>query len=179
MILHAADLMQRKIVSIPASATWRELVELLDEHGIHGVPVVDPTGKPIGVVSRSDISDALSDSDPPDRATHHWYAIGDDEVALEGDDSDEVESPKLDVGRTVREIMSTNLITARVTTTAGDLARKMAKSRVQRLLIVEGGKLVGIVSASDLLRCLASYEASLLRKDRPAVSRASRSSAGR
>ncbi len=178
MILHAADLMQRSIVTIPASATWRELVDLLDEHGIHGVPVVDASGKPIGVVSRSDIADALSDSDPPDRATHHWYAIGDEEVALDGDETDEAESVKLDVGRTVREIMSPNLITARATATAGDLARKMAKNRVQRLLIVEGRRLVGIVSASDLLRCLSSYEASLLRMDR-AKAPAARSSLGR
>src|SRR6188768_2744522 len=43
--------------SINRHATVRETAEILHEHGIHIAPVIDDAGRPIGVVSRTDLLD--------------------------------------------------------------------------------------------------------------------------
>jgi CBS domain-containing protein len=176
MIRTAADLMQTKVVTIEASATLHELADLLEENEIHGVPVIDGAGHAIGVVSRTDLVAAVSAGEAPDRPTHHWYAIVDDDVVFT-EDEEEFAPETIDTDRTVREIMSADLISARPTTTAGALARKMARHRVHRLLIIERKQLVGILSVTDLLRCLGDYEAVIARASAPRA-RAQRQKAG-
>lgn len=157
----AADLMQPKVISISPSATLRELADLLDDEGVHGVPVVDNVGNPVGVVSRGDLLAALNEDEPAERPTSHYYAVHEDEVEWSDDESGTRLADSIEGERQVAEIMSTHVLTAAPTATAGELARKMAKYRVRRLLIVFNGKLLGIVSVSDLLRCLVEYERAL------------------
>lgn len=160
MLRTAADLMQKKIVTIYPTATLQELALLLDEEGIHGVPVVDASGNPLGVVSRTDLSQALSGGGEVVRDTErsHYYAFADDEVEWEG----EITRGESGVGGegelTVAEIMSARIIKATASTSAGALARLMLRERVQRVLILAGRRLIGLVSASDVLRCVAEYE---------------------
>lgn len=159
MLRTAADLMQTKVISIRPGATLRELAQLLDDEGIHGAPVVDSAGNPVGVVSRSDLVAAMNEDEPAERPTAHYYAVSEDEVLWDDDDDGGTRlADSIEGERQVAEIMSPRILTAGRLATAGELARKMAKHGVRRLLVVERGKLVGIVSATDLLRCLAAYE---------------------
>ncbi|HET8972917.1 MAG TPA: CBS domain-containing protein [Pseudolabrys sp.] len=54
----AADIMTREVVTVTADTPLREIVSLLEKHGIKRVPVVDK-GKLIGIVSRADLVQAL------------------------------------------------------------------------------------------------------------------------
>lgn len=152
----AADLMRKNVISIHPDATVSDLAQLLDDEGIHGVPVVDSAGDPIGVVSRSDIVRSLSEGEPAQRPREHYYAVGDDEIDWSDEGSTLPES--IDVGTKVSEIMSAKLITTKATATAGELARSMLRNDVRRLLVLDGRRLVGIVSSTDLLRALVAYE---------------------
>src|SRR5206468_12659328 len=51
----AADLMVPNPVSLREDATVHEAVALLTDKGFSGAPVIDEAGRPVGVVSRSDI----------------------------------------------------------------------------------------------------------------------------
>ena len=68
----AADLMTRKVVTVTAGTPLREIVGLLERHGIKRVPVVD-NGKVIGIVSRANLVQALLQSQQipqqPDKAS--------------------------------------------------------------------------------------------------------------
>lgn len=161
MLRTAADLMQTKVISIHPSATLRELAQMLDEEGVHGVPVVDTAGNPVGVVSRGDLLAAMNEEEPAERPTSHYYAVNEDDVEWTDEEGGTRLADSIEGERQVAEIMSTHVLTSAPTATAGDLARKMAKFRVRRLLIVSKGKLLGIVSVSDLLRCLVAYERAL------------------
>ncbi len=55
-------------------------------------------------------------------------------------------------GSRVKDIMSTRLITANLTETIEQASRQMVKEGVERLLVFDHEKLVGIVSSSDILK---------------------------
>jgi CBS domain-containing protein len=161
MLRTARDLMQKSVISIGPTETLRELAQILDDEGIHGMPVVDTAGNPVGVVSRSDLVHAMSEDEPAERPTSHYYAVYDDEVIWNDDESGTRLADSIESERQVAEIMSDHVLATEPNATAGKLARKMAKFGVRRLLVLERGKLVGIVSATDLLRCLELYERAL------------------
>jgi CBS domain-containing protein len=50
-----ASVMQRSVVSVPPDLDLSALAKVLLEHGISGVPVVGEDGKPLGVVSKTDL----------------------------------------------------------------------------------------------------------------------------
>ena len=56
----AADVMTKRVVTAPPDMPLGELVSLLERHGIKRVPVVDGSGKLVGIVSRADLVHALA-----------------------------------------------------------------------------------------------------------------------
>src|SRR4051812_25094806 len=52
----AANVMTPNPKSINRHTTIRETAEILHEHGLHIAPVIDDAGRPVGVVSRTDLS---------------------------------------------------------------------------------------------------------------------------
>src|SRR4051794_37400944 len=55
MSLTAADLMTRNVVSIPETATLHEAVALMIDRGFSGAPVINEAGRPVGVLTQSDV----------------------------------------------------------------------------------------------------------------------------
>src|SRR5262245_14556238 len=51
----AAELMTERVVSIPEAAPLREAIAMLVDRGFSGAPVVNDVGRPVGVISLSDI----------------------------------------------------------------------------------------------------------------------------
>jgi len=58
------------------------------------------------------------------------------------------------VGATVEDVMTVEPVTVQVDTTVGDVATLMVEQEVDRVPVLEGGRLVGIVSKSDIVRSL-------------------------
>ncbi|MCI0588721.1 MAG: CBS domain-containing protein [Planctomycetes bacterium] len=160
-LLLARDLMKKDLVTILASESIDTLAALLDEEEVHGVPVVDGEGHPVGVVGSTDIARAVAEqaeeggARPTTRVT-----------TVEGSlDLEEIEPPpaeRMTLEGRVADIMSDRIVRAPETATAGELSRLMLKEGVHRILITDGRRLVGLVSATDLLRCLPDYESALL-----------------
>jgi CBS domain-containing protein len=157
-LLRARDLMRRDLVTVRPQTPLEELAEILDDEDVHGVPVVDGNGRVVGVVSRTDLARAVAEAETgrDDRGSRV--------VTVEGtEDWETVVRPEAVAaleGR-VADIMSDRVVTARENDTAGSLAARMVREEVHRLLVVEGGRLVGMVSATDLLSCIPRYEETL------------------
>ncbi|MEZ4367878.1 MAG: CBS domain-containing protein [Kofleriaceae bacterium] len=64
-----AEVMSERVIRVRASATLAEVRELLHHHRVGAVPVVDPDGRPIGVVSRTDLLTPSEGELPDDRST--------------------------------------------------------------------------------------------------------------
>ena len=152
MNLKASEIMNAPAITAHQDCTVGDLMKLLDENSITGVPVVDDDGTLVGVVSITDL-----------------LALGVNDEAEGELESDFHTSPAMDglsrssgflvpdsdmLDRTVRTIMSQNAITATLDAAVGDLADTMVTHNVHRIIIVKGDKPKGIVSVKDILHAL-------------------------
>jgi CBS domain-containing protein len=140
--LRVADLMTRDVVVVTPSTPLRATVRLLVERRIAGVPVCDATGAVVGVVSEADI---LARGRGADRRAHGAHR------------------PPLEA-RTAGEAMSSPAVTIDSGRSVSDAARLMLERRVNRLPVVDDGRLVGIVARSDLVRAFDRSDEELLRE---------------
>jgi CBS domain-containing protein len=61
--------------------------------------------------------------------------------------------PRMDAGTIwAKDIMSGPLITIEPTASVEEAAKVMAKRKIKKLAVVEGGKVVGMISTSDIVR---------------------------
>lgn len=129
-----------------------ELGLLLDRERISGAPVVE-RGRLVGVVSQSDLARALAEADERAEATLYYYH----EIA--GASPDWSSRAHLAGERTeqlrLRDLMSDALVTISPSLPLREVARKLVQHGVHRLLVVEWQRLLGIVSAFDVVRLVA------------------------
>jgi CBS domain-containing protein len=152
--LRARDIMTSDIVSVEETATVRELVALLQDHEISGVPVVNERGKITGVVSAGDAAAVVSENEAvaPERASPEYYVRG-WEDKLNPEDLRQLHIE--DEGLLVKDIMTRSVYTVASDAPIGEVAHTMVSGHVHRLLVAESDKLVGIVTTLDVLREIA------------------------
>ena len=173
------DLMQVDLFTIPPVASVADLVRLLDQHGITGVPVVDADELLVGIVTLRDVLRLSRDlSDVPEAV--RWglgtHGVADEATAfldepVEGeliayyltprgkivDVRDRIRSLPEGVfdGYAVEDIMTPAPITIGPDEGIAALARLLLNRGIHRALVVESGQLLGIVTTTDLLRAIA------------------------
>lgn len=153
MDLTASDIMSRPAICAQEETTVKELLELLNEKRISGVPVVDREGSLVGVISITDlIALGTEGSDIAGVAESDFHTSPAMDRLSEANGLLEPADEVLD--RPIRELMSRNVITATEETPLGDLAGMLISNRIHRLIIVRDDKAEGIVSTGDILRTL-------------------------
>lgn len=141
--------MTRDVVSVAPSTSLKEVARLLAEHGISGVPVCDPDGTVLGVVTEADILRVEQGV-----VTELPRPIGWVMRLLHGPADDSV-------GQVASAAMSAPAITVRPTQRAAEAARLMVDHGINRLPVVAGSRLAGIVSRADLVRAFVRPDAEL------------------
>jgi CBS domain-containing protein len=135
-----ADIMQSHVITLAPDLLARQAARILFERDITGAPVVE-NGQVLGLVSASDLLRLL--------------AYGPEaELMAEGDGSDAEErgtAPE----PTVRDLMLPATFHVETTTTLPKLASFLLHAGVHRALVMDHGRLAGIVSTTDLLRAVA------------------------
>lgn len=146
--------MNRDVITIAPESTARDAERTLAQHRISGAPVVDEAGHLLGVVSHSDLVSA--DAARPTVAAVGAFFTDEDELR-------DVGSLPADPGQLlrVRDVMTPEVLSVSPDTPLHAAARIMREHRVHRLLVVEGKRLCGIVSALDLLLALEEMGRSL------------------
>lgn len=120
----AADLMTPNPVSLRGDATIAEGLALLTDRGISAAPVIDEAGRPVGVLSRSDLLIHNRETETPGNA------------------------PRL-----ARDVMTPAVFSVTLGTPAHKVIEQMLALNVHRLFVVdESTVLVGVVTATDILR---------------------------
>jgi CBS domain-containing protein len=122
--------MTRAPIHVRADQPLAYAARLLDQHHIHGLPVVDDAGLLVGVISATDMLRA--------RTTEHLWAAW--------------------PGLKVRHLMSAPPITIGLDATLEEAAATMEAEQVHRLVVVgdDDGAPVGILSTSDIVRVIAT-----------------------
>ncbi len=144
----ARDVMTTDIVTVKKETTIRELAELFTSRRIGSIPVVDDDGALIGIVSESDLIEQ-------DKNFHIPTVISlfDWVIYLESEKKFEKELRKM-TAQTVGDIYTSDVETVSPDTPVSDIADIMSRKKIHSLPVVEGKKMVGIVSRIDLIRTM-------------------------
>ena len=161
--LCAADIMQKKVFKLDPQDTVEEAVQGFTDLHISGAPVVDRFGRMVGVLSAYDIARPENLVDHNLAPARGSYAMADASADDDGSYDEDVVmnmedySPATLRTGTVSDLMSTEPITVKPDTTLKALCALMVKEHIHRVLVVDAGKLVGVISTLDVARCVAEY----------------------
>lgn len=158
----ARDLMRSPVITLPEDAAIEEAVSVFEDEDVSGVPIVDDAGHPIGILTQHDIARAEHMVKGRIETGRDWSFGATGDAAAETMEeqqaaifSREDYSPDM-IGRdTVRDWMTPRLVTATPEVTLKKLCEVMRRESIHRVLIVNKRKLLGIVTASDIVRWLA------------------------
>jgi CBS domain-containing protein len=139
------DLMTTDIASVSPDTPVGVVVHLLAERGISGVPVMDADGVLLGMVTEGDLMRRLALSDEP---RHGWFWTPFDDQVGAAERSASVR------GAAARDVMTARPLTVTEGTNARHAARLMDEHEVRRLPVLRDGRVIGVVSRSDLLPAL-------------------------
>lgn len=178
-MLSVRDIMRTDVVTITADASARSLARLLADEEISGVPVLDKDDRVVGVASTTDLA-RLAAGDADVRLSAVAFAVdGDRSADLSDDDLDDALSadpygfflpedspfsspavfaqlPESTFDRaTVADVMTPVSFSVRPDQSLVELCDYLVRGRIHRALVVEGGELLGIVTALDVLRAVA------------------------
>ena len=152
----AGDLMTVNPVSLNEEITVQEAAAFLTGRRISAAPVINAAGRPIGVVSQSDIARQAA-RDPNVLLWVSRFCAPDEDSFL--DEVFERETRVADApgfgGLTVGQIMTPRVYCVTPDTPVVEVVRKLLDCQVHRLFVTdEDGVLVGVITALDILRSL-------------------------
>ena len=152
--MRAHQIMSRPVITVTPDTTIVEAANTMLQKHISGLPVVDATGKLVGVLSEGDFVRRSEIGTQRRRSRFLRFILGPGKAA-----SDFVREH----GSKVSEIMTTEpLLTVGEETTLEEIVELMERNNIKRLPVISNDKVVGMVSRSNLLQAVAS-----LAKDVP------------
>lgn len=111
-----------RVETVRPNGTVQQICDLLSNKRIGAAVVTGASGEVIGVISERDVVNALAKHGPKG------------------------------LNLAIEDIMTREVATCRLTDTADDLMEMMTRGRFRHVPVVEGGKLVGIVSIGDIVK---------------------------
>jgi CBS domain-containing protein len=133
--MKASEIMTREVATVHTATSVRQAAELLTERGVTSLPVLDDDDRVVGIVSEVDL---IRDRMPHDPRSHLR--------------PEPHQQP--DPARLVRDVMRDVVVCLGENADAADVAALMLDNNVRAVPIVDGARLVGIISRRDLLRTL-------------------------
>lgn len=157
----ARDIMQAHVVTLSPSTSIESAIETFEDLHISGAPVVDERGTIVGMLSAFDIAKTEHMQDDQIQVGRVHYAemeideeeepLSFDEVILTMNDF----SPRTTGRTTVAEWMTREIVSVGPDMGLRQICKLMVKEHVHRVPVVKNGKLVGIISTLDIVRCVA------------------------
>jgi CBS domain-containing protein len=146
-IMKAMDVMVRDVITVKPNDDVARAVKLLGEHDVSALPVVDDSGTVVGMISEADLLHRMEIGTEKQRP--RWLEAVTPAWTL-------AEDFAKSHGRRVEEVMSDDVISASEDTPLGEIATLLERHRIKRIPILRDGKLVGVVSRSNLIQAIAS-----------------------
>lgn len=159
-MLTVRDVMTRSVFTVRRTTPLKDVARLLVDNGVSGVPVIDDDGTAVGVVSEADF---LVKEQGAQAIRHRRLArlLGESALA-------QVQLGKV-AATTAGEAMTSPAISISPSRPIHEAAQLMTDSRVNRLPVIENGRLVGIVTRADLVRAYLRTDEELIRTIREDV----------
>jgi CBS domain-containing protein len=145
--MRAHQIMTRSVISVTTDATILEAANIMLRWHVSGLPVVDATGKLVGIVSEGDFLRRSEIGTQRKRGRWLKFLLGAGETAANFVHEN---------GRKISEVMTRDPLTITEDTPLEKIVTSMENNAVKRLPVMRGEKLVGIVSRANLLQAVAS-----------------------
>jgi CBS domain-containing protein len=145
--MRAIDVMVRDVATVHPDTDVTDAVKLLAEHDVSALPVVDDTGKLVGMLSEADLIHRVETGTEKRRP---WW-----QEALTGASTLAADFAKSH-GKKVGEVMTPGVVSVAKNTPLSEIAAVLERNGIKRVPVVRDGRLVGIVSRSNLIQALAS-----------------------
>ncbi len=120
--MHVRDLMTTDVVAVAPSTSMRDAARMMFRYRVSGLPVVDPDDHILGIITEGDFLD------------------------MELERADKGTAPE-----TVEQVMTRNVLSVPPDIEVIEAARFMRTNDVKRVLVVEDGRMVGIISRFDIV----------------------------
>ena len=130
--MRIAELMQTEVQTIPPDARVSDAATTLADARVSALPVVDDGGDLVGVISATDI------------------------LALEEESEGERARGRVLDQTPVRDVMTPEPQTISPEADIREAARRMLEGDVHRLIVIANGRMVGVISTTDIIRAVAA-----------------------
>jgi CBS domain-containing protein len=144
--MNAADVMVTNVISVGPEASVQDVAHALLNARISALPIIGKRGELLGIVSEGDLMRRAEAG--TGRRRPWWLAIFTDRDVFATEFIKEH-------SRTVTDVMTRDVVTATPDTSLSTIANLLERNAIKRVPIVQGEKVVGIVSRANLLQALA------------------------
>ena len=143
--MNAGEVMSRNPIAVPAEAGLAEALQLMFDHRVSGLPVVDGKAGLVGILTEGDLlrRSEIGTAGQPSR----WLDL----LTTPGRQASEYVRTHT---RRVGEIMTCDVISVAEDTPLTEVVRLMERHRIKRVPVLRDGALIGIVSRADLLHAI-------------------------
>jgi len=130
--MRVADLMQTNVRTAAPDASVADVVQAMADSHISGLPVVDSVGRVLGVVSATDVLQATAEQDDATARSRFFEHAS------------------------ARDIMTPTALTIEPGAEVRQAAQQMLYGEVRRLFVVDRGRLVGVISQTDIAHAMGT-----------------------
>lgn len=134
--MKVTEIMSQPVITVTPETGIKTAAALLVDHGISALPVVDSTGRLVGIVSEADLISIEVRPDPRSQATPLAPTAG-------------------STPRSVADVMTPDVVVVSAKSDIAQAAKTMLNSDVKRVPVMSGRRMVGIVSRRDLVKVIA------------------------
>jgi CBS domain-containing protein len=146
--MRALDIMTTSVITATPDMTIHAAAKLLADNRISGMPVVDANGQMVGIVSEGDLLRRAETGTGVGRRA--WW------LELLSSTRELAATYVKEHAHVIGDVMSTRVVSINEDMPLREIADILERRRVKRVPVLKDGKLVGIVSRSNLIRALAS-----------------------
>lgn len=145
--MQARDVMTSPAISLGENASVQEAAALMAERRVSAIPVVDDSGGIVGIVSEGDLFQRRELG--TERRRSWWLDLFANPVETD-------RTYLRETANLLSSVMTRDVVTVGETTPLSEIADILAEKHVKRVPVVDGDRLVGIVSRADIVRAFAN-----------------------
>lgn len=163
--MKAHEAMSRDVIKVGPDTTVGEIAALLVRHRISAVPVVADATDVVGIVSQTDLGHR---SETETEKKRKWW------LEVFADPDSKAREYIKSHGLRAKDVMTRFVVSVQPQASLAEVAEILDTHRIRQVPVMDGGKLVGMISRTDLVRKLAeaTIAAPATRPDNGALQKA-------
>lgn len=144
-----SELMKRDVYTVSDEATIKEVLQMLVDSKTSGLPIVNDRQQVVGFISDGDIMKFIAKQNPRIIDMTSFITVWYDTESFDKKLFDLMEL-------SVMELATTKLVSVDSDYDIDEVAKVLGEKKIKKVPVLEDGKLVGVISRSDILRYILS-----------------------